>query len=260
MFRFLSPLLALAALCALPAAARTTLPYANLPGWTVVVNQGSDGYVSCSARYATGPGTLEIEARRGKWRLQVPSFHDDGTTTGRLILDSAKFNVDLISNNGTATLTLPDGLAASLATAASVAVKQDGFDKITWFLKGNSAAISTLAECDRRQGRPGTAANPKPPESDAARLGGGCPAWGKERSPASNQPATAKFANKSDRALTVYWLGFDGSVQGYAGLVPGESTEIPSFVGHKWIAKDFTGSCVGGVMVVQPGENRFRLK
>lgn len=104
-------------------------------------------------------------------------------------------------------------------------------------------------------------ANPQRPISQFATQGGaGCPAAGRYKSVRSQQKAPVSFANRSDRAINVYWLDFNGQPREYAALLPGESKSFSSYVGHFWIAKSFDGRCAGGLHAVNPGNNAIVLR
>ncbi len=38
-----------------------------------------------------------------------------------------------------------------------------------------------------------------------------------------------------------------------AAVLPGESTDMQSFAGHVWVARETAGSCIGGVPQTLPG-------
>jgi len=99
-----------------------------------------------------------------------------------------------------------------------------------------------------------------PVESDAHRMGSGCPRLGQFRSPASNARATIEFIGRADRAVTVYWIDFNGNPVDYGGLDGRKTLRFNTFVGHYWIAKDFDGRCYGGVVSVRPGANRIVIR
>ena len=140
-----------------------------------------------------------------------------------------------------------------------------------------------VTECHARGGRAGAEVKPaaghaadvppgvriwpkdaakQPVESDAAHFGAGCPAWGQYVSGPSQMATKARFMNKADRAVTVYWIDFKGLPVEYAGLIPGEEFRVDTFEGHVWIAKDFAGECLGGGALFprQGKKNKFELK
>ena len=109
-------------------------------------------------------------------------------------------------------------------------------------------------------------APPRPPQTASTassfgdRPGPGCPTPGMYKSPASKQPAKVVFTNRADRAINVYWIGFDGKAKEYAALLPGESKSIQTYVGHAWIGKAFDGACFGGLHIMKAGPNTIVLR
>lgn len=153
---------------------------------------------------------------------------------------------------------LDDGMVTALRDGSHLTLEVAG--QITdGPLSGSAAAMGKLEECLANGGAtPGGAAMDQAAiDSDATRLGAGCPALGEFASPPSDNPAHAVFVNNSDVAVTIYWIDFDGQIQEYAGTLPGESWEVETWAGHYWLAKDFDGTCHGGTMVTAAGQNRF---
>lgn len=137
----------------------------------------------------------------------------------------------------------------------------------SWSLYGAAAAITKLEECYDRAGGYAVAPPPPPPpppppqvDSDAQQMGAGCPQPMTLRSAQSNAAATVEFVNLSDRALSLYWLDFNGMPVEYAGLLPGESSRMTSYIGHFWVMKDFDFTCHGGALVVSQPYQRFEVR
>ncbi len=81
-------------------------------------------------------------------------------------------------------------------------------------------------------------------------MGAGCPAYGTVRSIDSQDAGDVTFVNRSDRAVNLYWLDLQGNNVEMGGMVPDESIALTSNAGHRFIAKDFSGTCLGGVWEV----------
>lgn len=131
----------------------------------------------------------------------------------------------------------------------------------TFWLNGCQAPPLTI-KCEVRDATGRILASPTPQTASSFgdRGGAGCPPPGRYKSPPSQQSTTAVFTNRADRAVSLYWLDFDGKAKEYAGLLPGESSTQRTFVGHVWIAKSFDGACFGGLHMMNPGLNRIDLR
>ncbi|HHC29825.1 MAG TPA: hypothetical protein ENK80_04575, partial [Rhodobacterales bacterium] len=131
-------------------------------------------------------------------------------------------------------------------------------------LNGTYAGSLKIVECVDRRGQVGAAASAptpsQPVESDTARMGAGCPAYGSYRSPNVQDAGDATFVNRSDRALSIIWIDYDGNNQEMAALQPGESTFVTSHAGHYFLAKDRDGTCHGGVLEVGFPASRFDIR
>ncbi len=96
-------------------------------------------------------------------------------------------------------------------------------------------------------------------EEDRLKMGAGCPALGSMPSPNVQDLGSVTFVSAADRAVTLYWLDFDGMPVEYAGLLPGEEVSFESYAGHRWIAKDFSWTCHGGVIEVPFGRSTITI-
>jgi invasion protein IalB len=62
----------------------------------------------------------------------------------------------------------------------------------------------------------------------------------------SSQQATAMtFVNRSDQAVAIYWLDFQGNRRLYHTLVPGGRFTQATFIGHNWLIATSDGQWVG---------------
>jgi len=51
-------------------------------------------------------------------------------------------------------------------------------------------------------------------------------------------PSRILFINVRDRPVKIIWIGFDGVERPYATLNEGQEMVQPTFVGHRWLARD----------------------
>ena len=135
----------------------------------------------------------------------------------------------------------------------------------TFLLKESDAALQKMFACrnNTSTAEPATvSANRKyPVESNAHRMGTGCPRLGSVISPTSNAPTTIEFVNRiaSDRATTIYRIDSKGNPVGFA-IFDKKPLMFTTYVGHSWIVKDSDGRCYGGVFVTKPGHNPFVVR
>jgi hypothetical protein len=54
----------------------------------------------------------------------------------------------------------------------------------------------------------------------------------------SNVPSAVRFINVRHRPVRIMWIGFDGAERQYAEISPGEEIIQPTFVAHRWLARD----------------------
>lgn len=137
-------------------------------------------------------------------------------------------------------------------------------------LTGSTAAALKVQECANNGGvlpvaKP-TAPAPRvaaPIESDAHRMGAGCPVLGTVKSMGNGGPTTVDFwitQNPNRGAVSIYWL--DGNGMPVEMPLPNDQghLNLNSTVGHHFIAKDFGGTCYGGVMTAGPGGSVFHIQ
>ncbi len=60
----------------------------------------------------------------------------------------------------------------------------------------------------------------------------------------SNVPVQVTFVNRSGSYRGVLWINFKGGRKQYAGLNPGQSFTISTFVTHPWMFVDGPGNCI----------------
>ncbi len=255
---------------ALPALAEqySEAPYGAARGWSVVAVLHDGNYTRCSALAPDGGMTIDLSAEG--WWLTVPHLppaqqHDGSVDVDRYSFETTFFPLD----NGGFGSPMEPGLVKTLKSGKLLIVNAGGMST-QHSLAGSTAAMLKVQECANNAGeRPdgfsasapaAVAPAPAPVESDASNMGAGCPAYGSVVSPASSTPAPVTFVNRADQAVTIYWIGFDGQINEYAGTLPGESVTFDSYVGHNWLAKDFDFTCRGGVLSVAPGGSTFEIR
>lgn len=253
-------------LASLPATAQVEdiADYGSARGWDVLSLSVEGSFMRCGGVSNDFPFTLELSVEG--WVLTIDGPLDNPVEVPAIVdVDRASFEGTFYPlDNGRYGMFLDAGLVDSIRAGSRLAVEVNG-QSTPASLTGSTAAMAKIEECVANGGVPprAAAAKPKPVapvESDAARMGRGCPAFGELASFPSEAPATATFINGADQAVSIYWIDFDGQIQEYAGLLPGESWSVDSYVGHLWLAKDFDATCHGGVIEVGPGENVFDIR
>jgi len=68
-------------------------------------------------------------------------------------------------------------------------------------------------------------------------------------SPPSSNPRRMTMRNASTAVRRVYWMDFTGARQRYTDLMPGQTWEIDTYVGHHWQITDATDRCLYGLVV-----------
>lgn len=97
-------------------------------------------------------------------------------------------------------------------------------------------------------------------ESDALRMGKGCPAVGSIKSPGPKKPTwKVTFVNqiKPERAATIYWLNPDGEPVETEIFDEKGQAVIDTNAGQAYIVKDFDGTCYGGVHIINKGQTQI---
>lgn len=251
---------------AAPARAEITYTdYGTARGW-LVQSVATDGdFMRCEAMKADVVFMLSYSVEG--WTVTVDAVNGNPTEAqGMIDIDRASFPATFYQmDDGRYGAFLDEGAAGALR-AGSYVVLDVGGQITEGPLVGSAAAMGKLEECQARAGAGGgssAAAAPAPvapAESDATRLGAGCPAFGMFASVPSDQPAHAIFVNQSDVAVSIYWIDFDGQIVEYGATLPGETWEVDTWSGHFWLAKDFDGTCHGGMHVATAGQNVFAFK
>lgn len=237
-------------------------PYGAARGWTVEAVTSDGSFMRCEARNPAAPFALVANVEGWMVTVMAPAGLPD-EVSGYIDVDRASLEATFYRmDDGSYGAFLDDGAIDAIRSGSHLSVDLGG-GLSAGSLSGSTAAMGKLQECVERGGLPpkggalGQAAPAPvaPVESDAMRLGDDCPAFGDYVSPASDVPAHVRFYNASDIAVSLYWIDFDGQIVEYAGTLPGESYEVDSYVGHYWLAKDFDGTCHGGVIEITDGLN-----
>lgn len=95
---------------------------------------------------------------------------------------------------------------------------------------------------------------PSPAPTDSFELASQVPCTdlGKLKSYQSTDPVKIRFINQSGATRIIQWVDFNGSLQEFYTLKPGEQRLQETFLTHPWIAAYEEGSCVQMFMPGQP--------
>ena len=250
--------------------------YASVRGWDVVSLHDQGQFVGCGmSRPDDGGFDFALYYGFGDWEILVP-------TSARAQSDvTIDMDLDRMSE---VVIGKSDGMIASALVAASWVNAIANGRTLTVYLEGwtheipltgTTAAILKVEECvggggqqPRTSARASTSSSTssrpsivqQPVESDAARMGVNCPAYGAFRSPDSQDWGDVEFVNYVDHAVTIYWIDLNGHNVEMASLLPGQNIKISSNAGHHFIIKDFDATCFGGVWTLGLGENYIEIR
>jgi VHL beta domain len=257
--------------------------YSSVRGWNVVATGENGTFVGCGMiRPQDRFAMVLLQSSSYSWELGFTTTAPAGrNVTIDMDIDRASDVMLGVSNGTFAGGQIHQGWVDALASGKRLSVQMDGYSTDV-SLRGTTAAILKVTECVDRYNVAGTfyanlsgtsqesgQAIPQPQaprviapmEDDTARMGEGCPVYGSYRSPNSQDWAGVEFVNLTDRAITVYWIDYDGRNVDMAGLAPNESIGFDSYAGHYWIAKDFGAKCYGGLMMAQTDrQSRYEIR
>lgn len=241
----------------------TTVHYATVRDWSVSAVFADGAFMRCAATFPNATATLELSPEG--WLIGTHLATGAQQMSGRFDIDKYSFEAEFwgLSDNNMGTF-LDETMLGLLRNGSVLAIQLNGGTEIL-SLKGSAATITKIEECVTRAGQTAaapaqgvTAASP-PVEDDAQKMGAGCPVWGSVRSLPAEAGIPARFINRADRALTIYWVDYNGMMVEYAALLPGESFDVNTYVGHLWLAKDVEATCHGGVLSPLSGASIFEL-
>ena len=273
----------------LPGQAETgSVVYGEAAGWRIEALSFDGQFLRCAARPA-GAAALEVQLSSEGPTLVLGGV-DAPDGPGRIDIDRASFEGSWYRGDTGMIWFLDEGQLTALRQGRAVTATAAGQAPVTLALDGVAQALEKLEACLNDGGQsdgaalaepapetgiamepgadspgvilwPGTVP-PQPMEDDTQRLGANCPQWGQYASGPSETVVKAQFVNEADRAVGVYWIGFDGMLTEYAGLLPGETFEVDTYEGHVWVAKDQDGTCLNnGALFPRAGKlNTFALR
>lgn len=71
-------------------------------------------------------------------------------------------------------------------------------------------------------------------------------------SPASEDATGIAFHNDTPFAARVFWIGFDGFLEEYGLIQPGESLQYDTYIGHQWMVELYASEerteCLGPIV------------
>jgi len=249
----------------------TTLYSPDVRGWQVEALTDSQGFLGCGGTSDQPFGVIAVVRSRDGWLLWVPtsqteSFEGAVVTIDRRVIDA---QVGFLPE-GVGEIFLTDQAIGWLSQADEVTVAINNDYTATWGLLGSAAMITKVNECYQNRGtvRSTSTAAPRkqapkaaPPvvENDALRAGVNCPRPGSVASSGNATPANVRFVNVTGVAINLYWLDFDGQPVEYAALLPGEDYSVETWSEHPWLARDFNGTCYGGVIYPPAGNSVWEI-
>lgn len=244
-------------------------PYAEVKGWQVdsLKDAPSGTFLGCMASSEQPSGYLMVGQMVWGWLVRVPADKTEGYEGGVIAVDGKAVDSQFgFAPEGAGEANISDEMVPQIGNGTALTTKINGEAPVTWRLEGSGAMIGKVKECFTNNGvAPGGKAPTSTPapaavDSDALRMGKDCPKLGEWRSGGNTTPAHVTFVNGADLAVSVYWLDFEGKPVEYAGLLPGESYSVDTWTDHYWLAKDFDGTCHGGVIIPAPGPSIHEIK
>ena len=240
--------------------------YATVKGWTIVSahDLSSNEFLGCAmGRINNGDGLVLVMNDYGGWVLKFPHGAPQGSIVPvTMDLDRYSDQINMTGDGGWIAGDVHPDWVQALAAGSSLSVRYAN-RSLAIGLTGSAAAIKKVEECNSYGGRAPTttaqAATPQVVESEHLRMGAGCPALGSQPSPTSGTPTTIIFNNQAGRAVTVYWLDYNGQPVEMLPLSNGGQGNLSTYVGHRFIAKDFDMTCHGGVIEVPSGYDTYTI-
>ena len=86
-----------------------------------------------------------------------------------------------------------------------------------------------------------------------------CSKYGTVKSQNSNTPAKLTFINKTPEMRVIEWINYQGGLQEYARLDPGQSYTVNTFLTHPWLVSDGPGNCYK-IYLPKAGSRTVKLK
>jgi hypothetical protein len=82
-------------------------------------------------------------------------------------------------------------------------------------------------------------------------------------SPASDEATGIAFSNDTPYAYTVFWIDFEGFLQDYGLVQPGETASFDTFIGHQWMVELYASEerteCFGPIVPRDPETCQARI-
>ena len=244
---------------------------ADVRGWQVDALSDDQGFFACAGMSGEQKdGYLAVMQTRDGWMLRVPTEQTESFEGALVTIDGREIDSQIgFFPEGAGHIALADQAVDWIAQGSRLKVAVNNDLTTNWVLSGSAAMVTKVTECYKRKGVVKTAApaKPKPPkkvapkvvENDALRSGQDCPEIGSVASYASDTASNIQFYNASDVAITLYWLDFDGNPVEYAALLPGEDYVVDTWAEHFWLARDFEGTCRGGVIQPAGGQHVWEI-
>ena len=145
--------------------------YASVRGWTVTSLDERNGVHGCRATIVQRGRSLMIERYHGQWNLVVQSRQSGTFQGGTVTIDKAVTDAQFGLRNGYAIFGMSNSTLGQLKKGSAISVKVNGDNPVSFSLRGSTAAIGKVTECDQRQGEVPQAATPQAPATSGPAIG-----------------------------------------------------------------------------------------
>lgn len=245
--------------------------FAEVGAWQVSQDKEQDGLTACRAHYdaPSGSGHFIMAVRTndvGYVSIDTPKGLTGEDTDALLSFGSSHMSVTA-TVYGKRLVFGEMGIDDINNLMSEGNFKWEAFDRSGTVDVGSDMvgeAVAGLERCVEESKTKQASPSPKDTggnevDSDALRLGKGCPKLGSVKSPPHQSTRKVTFYNQlagESPAVTLYWLNPDGEpVEEPEIFDENGEVKVDTYDGAVYIAKDFEGKCYGGTFVIKPGDD-----
>jgi len=194
-----------------------------------------------------GAAEILLSADGRNWMLAFEMATPQGLVPAELVIDNRRFPLSTTGRGNRISVAPSLEIMSRVRSGMRMTMSVRGGMSFTSTLQGSSAAMSMLQSCIRS----GAPAARTPAGGGAPSLAHlNCPTFSNFASQPGNTVATLQFSNFASIPLTLFWIDFNGSLQPYAVIQPGQTFQQSTFIGHNWVARTGDGFCMGGLIPV----------